>query len=175
MTKQKQYYKPDFQHPEQIKSTRENGTLDIGTLNTEPSLAQQQFKDECDINNIMKKYQTTGQFTHLTSATGVYADFSQITDYQEMLDTVRYAQEAFSALPAEMRLRFNNNPGELLTFLQDPNNRAEGESLGLINKQNLSINNNQSSNLNNNANSNATTNNSSDQSTKQKSPNKNPE
>lgn len=81
----------------------------------------------------MAKYQTTGQFTHTTSKIGRYADFSSIQDYREMLDTVRYAQEAFAILPAEMRKRFDNDPSQLLDFVQDPNNYDEGVKLGLLN------------------------------------------
>jgi len=117
----------------QISQYRPNGTLRVATVNEEPTMAQQQFKDECDINNIMKKYSTTGQFTHLTSKTGIYADFSQITDYQDMLHTVQYAQDAFASLPADVRLRFSNDPGKLLEFIQDSKNYDEGVKLGLVN------------------------------------------
>lgn len=117
--------------PAQIVSVRKNGTVRVSTKNSEKSLTQQQFKDECDINNIMRKYSDTGQFTHLTQKTGMYADFSNIQDYQTMLDTVRYADEAFNTLPAQIRARFRNNPGDLLEFLQDPKNEPEAIALGL--------------------------------------------
>lgn len=119
--------------PNQIISIhKETGRVHVATINKDPSLTQQQFKDECDINNIIKKYETTGEFTHLTRKQGQYADFSNITDYQTMLETVKYADEAFAALPAQMRLRFKNNPGDLLNFLQDKNNYDEAVKLGLI-------------------------------------------
>lgn len=111
------------------------GRTVVETINTEPSLTQQQFKDECDINNIMKKYATTGQFTHVTGKQGMYGDFSSIKDYHTMVQTVLYAQEAFSTLPAEMRARFKNDPGMLLDFLQDSKNYDEALKLGLINKR----------------------------------------
>lgn len=117
----------------QVHKRREDGSLDVGTINTEPSMAQQQFAEECDINHIMLKYNTTKQFTHLTSKQGVYGDFSQITDYREMLETVRYADEAFNTLPAEVRARFRNDPGQLLDFIQDEKNYDEGVKLGLLN------------------------------------------
>lgn len=124
--------------PNKIVSVDKNtGRVRVYTKNTEPSLTQQQFKDECDINNIMKKYQSTGQFTHLTSRKGVYADFSQITDYQSMLHQVQYAQEAFSSLPAELRQRFRNDPGQLLAFLQDKRNYDEAIQLGLLEPKSL--------------------------------------
>lgn len=108
------------------------GRLSVETVNKEKSMTQQQFKDECDINNIMQKYVTTGEFSHATKKQGVYADFSGIRDYQQMVETVMYAQEAFDLLPAKVRSRFRNDPGELLAFLQDPNNKEEARSLGLL-------------------------------------------
>lgn len=137
--------------PNQVITKRKDGSIDVGTRNVEPSKTQQQFKDECDINNIVKRFADTGEFRHLTSKEGTYADFSQITDYQDMLDTVIYAKNAFSSLPAEVRKRFGNDPGLLLQFLQDPNNREEGEKLGLINKRDLPKNDDLTTNKNKNA------------------------
>lgn len=118
--------------PNQIHTRRKDGTLDVATINREPSLTQQQFKDDSDINNIMRKHgHDPAAFQALTRQGGQYADFSQITDYQDMLETVRYADNAFNSLPAEVRKKFNNNPAELLTFVQDPSNLTEAISLGL--------------------------------------------
>jgi len=112
--------------------TEKSGRIRVQTVNKEPSLTQQQFKDECDINNIVKRYNQTGEFLHLTSKQGRFADFSDITDYQTMLDTVARAQEAFASLPANVRTKFSNDPGRLLEFIQDKNNYAEGVELGLL-------------------------------------------
>lgn len=109
-----------------------NGRTRVQTINTKPSKTQQQFAADCDINNIINRYKTTGEFTHLTSKQGAYRDFSSITDYQDMLDTVQYAQNAFNALPADIRLRFQNDPAQLLLFVQDEANYDEGVKLGLV-------------------------------------------
>lgn len=114
---------------------RSDGSVRVQTVNSEKSLTQQQFKDECDINNIMKKYEQTGEFLHLTKKQGQYADFSEIQDYQAMYDTVIKAEEAFMTLPAETRLRFQNNPGKLIEFIQDEKNYEEGVKLGILNKR----------------------------------------
>lgn len=119
-------------HAHQVMRKLDNGQVHIETRNDEPTMTQQQFKDECDINNIVKKFNTTGQFTHLTSRTGQYADFSLITDYQDMLQTVQYAQEAFGSLPAEVRAQFRNDPGNLLQFIQDEKNYEKAQELGLL-------------------------------------------
>lgn len=111
------------------------GRTKVVTVNLEPSKTQQQFKDEVEINNIVKKYKRTGTWHHQASKAGIYADVSQMTDYKESVDKVMKAQEAFSLLPSELRTRFANDPSQLLAFLQDQNNREEAEKLGLINKR----------------------------------------
>lgn len=118
--------------PNQRVTVQKDGRVSVKTINTGSSMAQQQYKDECDINNIMNKYNTTGQFTHLTSKTGHFADFTQITDYREMLETVQYANDAFASLPADVRARFGNDPAQLLNFVQDEKNYDEGVKLGLV-------------------------------------------
>jgi len=114
---------------------RENGTLSASLINNEPSMTQQQFKDECDVNHIMKKYITTGEIHHLNRKQGVYADMSEIKDYQGMLHTVMEAQEAFQSLPADVREKFKNDPSKLIEFVQDPKNYDEGVKLGLYEKK----------------------------------------
>lgn len=111
---------------------RDDGSLDVSTINDEPSMTQQQFAAECDINNIMKKYDNTGLITHLARKPAMYGDFSGISDYQGMLDTIRYADEAFMTLPASTRQRFENDPQKLLNFLHDEKNFEEGVKLGFL-------------------------------------------
>lgn len=122
-----------MKHPFQKISTHPvTGRTVVDTVNKEKSITQQQFKDECDINNIMAKYQKTGEFTGAIRKGGQYGDFSQITDFHDMQNTLIYAQEAFMLLPANVRTRFRNDPGELLNFLQDENNYDEALDLGLL-------------------------------------------
>jgi len=108
------------------------GRLKVQTINTEPSLTQQQFKEECDINNIMEKHAKTGQYTHVSKKMGMYGDFTKIKEYKSMFETVMAAEESFMSLPAQTRKRFDNDPGKLIEFLQDEKNRDEGIKLGLL-------------------------------------------
>lgn len=112
----------------------------VQTINEEPTMTQQQFKDEADINNIMRKYGADPvAFNALTRKGGVYADFSEIKDYHGMLQEVEDAKSAFSALPAQLRSRFDNDPGKLIEFLQDSKNYDEGVELGLFEPKKESI------------------------------------
>ncbi|QGH73554.1 MAG: scaffold protein [Microviridae sp. ctITQ3] len=96
------------------------------------SMTQQQFKNLCDINQIMKKYENTGMVTHLNSRQGTYGDFSQVKNFQENLNMVMHAQAAFDSLPAAIRKKFANDPSQLLEFVQDDSNYDEAVKLGLV-------------------------------------------
>lgn len=117
----------------EIIHKRENGNLRVQLVNEEPSRTQQQFRDECDINNIMKQYKATGSITHVNNRNqGVYADLVNLPDYKEQLENVIAARQLFNDLPAALRKRFSNDPQELIDFLSDSNNRDEAIKLGLI-------------------------------------------
>jgi len=105
----------------------------IGTINKEPSLTQQQFADEVNINNIIARYQTTGVLPK--GGTPVFGDFSNIQDFQSAQDAIATAKQAFEALPPYLRRRFNNDPAQLLSFIEDDDNRYEAEKLGLVPKK----------------------------------------
>ena len=108
-----------------------------GVRNNSPSLTQQQFKDECDINKIMDRYLRTGVLSDPLQNRGTpkYGDYADIGDYMDHMNKVVEANEMFEALPASIRKRFNNNPGELIDFVMNDDNRAEAEFLGLIEKK----------------------------------------
>ena len=95
------------------------------------TLAQQNFKDECDINNIMERFGLTGELP-ANPLPPQYGDFSGVLDYHSAMNAVLAAQDAFADLPATMRARFDNDPNNLIRFLDDPNNRDEALALGLI-------------------------------------------
>jgi len=97
-----------------------------------PSMTQQQFKNQCDINQIIKKYEKTGMITHLNNNQGNYADFTNIKDFQTNLNMVINAQSSFDALPSEIRKRFGNNPSNLIDFVQNNSNYEEAVKLGLV-------------------------------------------
>nr|QJB19887.1 MAG: internal scaffolding protein [Microvirus sp.] len=112
---------------------RENGSTKVITINSEPSRTSQSEKDQTDINKIMKKYHQTGLLPQFRQKVGTYGDFSQAKTYQQSLDAILTAQAEFMTLPSELRKKFNNDPGELLQFIQNPENTEEGIKLGLFN------------------------------------------
>lgn len=92
---------------------------------------KQAFKDECDINTILKKFERTGILPG-SEKTPRYGDFSDMTTYQEALHIVQQANEQFAGLPARVRERFQNDPARFLDFTQDASNADEMAKMGLM-------------------------------------------
>lgn len=98
---------------------------------SDPSLAQQQFKEDADINVMLEKFKITGQMPQGV-VLPAYGDFTGVDDYRTALDAVHAARDRFMALPAKTRAYFENDPQKLLEFVSDPANRAEASRLGLL-------------------------------------------
>lgn len=98
---------------------------------TGPSLTKQEFKDECDINVIMKRYEKDGFLAHFNKYQGQYGDFLDAPEFHEAQNKVLVATEMFMSLPAAIRSRFDNDPGAFLDFVGDPANGKELVELGL--------------------------------------------
>jgi len=97
----------------------------------EPTLAQQNFKDETDINYIVRQFGLTGELPG-KPLSPQYGDFTGVLDYHSAVNAVLAAQDDFMELPAQMRSRFNNDPAQLIDFLSKDENRDEAIKLGLV-------------------------------------------
>lgn len=94
------------------------------------SLTQQHFKNEVDINQIIERAEKSG-FISVSDKSPMYGDFTGLANFREARQMVVDAQEAFEALPAKIRQRFNNDPQELVDFVDNPENEEEAIELGL--------------------------------------------
>jgi phage internal scaffolding protein len=96
----------------------------------EETLAQQHFKEHCDINRIVAQYAKTGLVPQ-SAATPMAEDFVGITDYHTAMNVIRRGDEAFSSLSADVREKFKNDAGRFVDFCLDPENLDEVIALGL--------------------------------------------
>jgi len=96
----------------------------------DPSLTQQQFKEESDINTIVDRFMKSGVLPNPVNMPQ-YMDYEGVFDYQSAMNAVRSADEQFLRMDAKVRARFNNSPQEFLSFFADPANTDEAIRLGL--------------------------------------------
>lgn len=102
---------------------------------TGESMTHQEFKDECDINFLMKRYMKTGVLDHVNKYQGQYGDFIGAESYLEARLKIQEANEAFETLPSDLRYQFANDPAQFLDFVQNPDNVDKLVEMGLATKQ----------------------------------------
>lgn len=105
-----------------------------GTTNDKGEIVyftEQSHKKECDVNFIIQKYDKIGLLSHVSK---IEAEFGDVTglDFKTAQDLVINSSKMFNALPSNIRKRFQNDPMHLLAFMENPSNREEAISLGLI-------------------------------------------
>jgi phage internal scaffolding protein len=100
------------------------------TAFSDDSFVQQAAKDECDINNIMSKWQKTGLVSHVSSKSASYDSLIDADSYHNAMNQVIAADDAFNALPSVLRSKFDNDPIKFLSFV-DSHNEGELIDFGL--------------------------------------------
>lgn len=102
-----------------------------GIGNFPETKTQQQFKDECDINRIVKQYAKGVQPIGNSMQPLSTDEFHSITDFQSAMNAVRRGTEAFNGLTSALRAQFNNDPQLFVDFVTDPANIEAVRDLGL--------------------------------------------
>lgn len=114
--------------------------IDVSAVDDEESprfgRTQQNFKEQCDVNEIMKRFERTGVLDHLNEYQGNYGDFIEVPQsFHEAVNQVLSAQDMFMTIPARIRAEFNNDPGVFIEFVSDPNNIDRMIEMGLANRR----------------------------------------
>lgn len=92
--------------------------------------AQQQFKEDCDVNTIMNRFHKTGLVDHVSQYQPNYG-FASAQTYHESMNVITKAQSMFNDLPSKVRNEFSNDPQAFLEFVQDPKNYEKAKELGI--------------------------------------------
>ena len=107
--------------------------LAAATTCHDPSLTQQHFTEDADVNTIAHRFGLDkGPLPHVPLDPRYYGDVSDVPDLRTALDLVRDAENKFNELPPRLRARFDNLPGKLWDFVNDPDNWDEAVRLGLL-------------------------------------------
>lgn len=96
-----------------------------------PGQVQKHLAAETDVNNIMRKYQKTGELRHVTTMAAEYGDFSSAPDYRSAMDQLIAADALFMELPAKVRDKFGNDPARFIEFATDEKNLDDLRKMGL--------------------------------------------
>lgn len=95
-------------------------------------MTQQSEKDDADINVIVERAKRGALLTFNPKAP-MYGDFTEVPrDLREALVLARRAEDLFMTLDPFVRRRFENDPMQMLDFLNDSKNRDEAVKLGLV-------------------------------------------
>jgi len=106
--------------------------LKVSTLiDPDDDLAQQEFKDETDINTIMARYHSGHAINFVNKHAPQYGDVSSI-DFQSAMETVAQGKSMFADLPSNIREKFKNDPALFMDFIHDEKNAAEAAEMGLL-------------------------------------------
>lgn len=106
---------------------------DLSSLHcSDPTLTQQQFQEECDINTIVRRFGVTGEMPQQFEMPTMQDFTEAVNDYQTAMNMLIEARDSFMTLPAEVRAKFDNDPQKLMTFVEDKDNMEEARRLGLL-------------------------------------------
>lgn len=91
-------------------------------------LTEQSHAEGCDIRNILRRAQATGQMPHYG---GDFKDLPNVPTFHEAQNLLATASQTFDSLPLQIRQKMNHSPVEFLQFITDPKQREAMEKLGL--------------------------------------------
>lgn len=99
--------------------------------------AVQSEKKHSDINNIVAKAYQTGSLPILMGRQHM-PDLPTEATYQDMLNKVVFAQQAFERLPSAIRAEFDNKPEKMLAAIErskdSPETAKKLQNLGILEK-----------------------------------------
>lgn len=110
---------------------REAASNASALVSDEETLTSQEFKEEVDINTLLRRFNVTGQLPQGVRMP-TYGDFTGLQDFHEAANAISLAHESFEAMPADVRFRFGNDPGRFVEFCSSESNRAEAIKMGLV-------------------------------------------
>lgn len=117
-----------------LRSMRTPGRRQLSEKNARkidgPTMTKQSFRDECDINVLVKRFAKTGVISQRT-AIPLRGDFTDALDFRGMQDALNAARESFMSLSSDVRERFGHNPEKFVRWTLDKENLPELRKLGL--------------------------------------------
>lgn len=102
---------------------------------TSQSKVHDEFKTECDINEIIRRFRVTGVLTDPSKPSvrrPMFGDFSEVPDADARERVYIAAQQAWDSLTDAQRDKFPGGPAEILEALHDDNRKADLVAAGIL-------------------------------------------
>lgn len=107
----------------------------VGITFTEPSRTKQADMEKCDLRYQLARFSKTGLMGNLRSDNPIEGDFSDLPNIIDVQNRLIDLQEQFYSLPARLRSMFDNDPLQLVEWLQKEENYEEAVKYGLLVKK----------------------------------------
>lgn len=102
----------------------------------EKKRVKQEFRDEVNINTIMKRARNGMPLVDPTQVNykrvATFDDVSNVDGFQQVQDKLIEGKRMFTQLPSEIRAEFDNNPAKFLDFMSNPDNEEVAREMGLL-------------------------------------------
>ena len=123
--------KRDAQAHVKMSVREDTGRLRVSLRCPKGTRTKQEFKKECDVNNIVKRYGIDRLRAHAEAFGAKYGVMSN-DQYQHSLMVIREAETLFNELPSKLRQKFGGDPGKFIEFMENDENRQEAKELGIF-------------------------------------------
>lgn len=111
-----------------FRSAYDHGNVRVPKTFENPSRTKQEFKDQCDVNNIVANFTKTGRLDGYDAAQAKFLDLAALpVSYHDALNLVISAREAFAELPAEARSAYGNDVNQFLQAAYEDPTQVFGE------------------------------------------------
>lgn len=96
------------------------------------SKVQQQFRDQCATDAIIKKYNMMGVNPFISAAEPQYLDTTQVPSFVAAMDSQIRVKSYFDNLPSDVRLQFNNSPEQFSQIVLSGQHNDMLRDLGIL-------------------------------------------
>lgn len=103
------------------------------TFDPKKARTKQSFREECDVNNLMKKYKKPELIPGIEDKirSAQFLDTTKVPSFEDAQQRIAEGHNLFSMLPADIRYKFNNDPASFVDFASDADNMPALVKMGL--------------------------------------------
>lgn len=112
-----------------------------GCTFVKPSLTSQEFKDEVDINNVLKKYAAQAKLLGLPISevlpplsSDQFSDVSNYDDFISSMNKIATMKQTFENLPSDVRRKYGDRVEDFVKGLSNPDDFNYLAEKGVLNK-----------------------------------------